>query len=89
MLAENEKARGIAPLGLSVSPKLTPQDCAHDTTAVEDVRNRILRDTADVPRVTSICAVCGLDVSRWRADAVYCSGACRQRAYRARKAAAS
>jgi hypothetical protein len=34
------------------------------------------------------CAVCGTEFRPWRGDARYCSNACRQKAYRGRKAAA-
>lgn len=47
------------------------------------------RGAARWPAVTAICSVCRRDVSWLRTDARYCSGACRQRAYRARKAVAS
>jgi hypothetical protein len=42
-----------------------------------------------LPAVTAICAVCGRDTHWMRTDARYCSGACRQRAYRQRRAVAS
>jgi hypothetical protein len=34
--------------------------------------------------VTATCAVCGRDIRWLRADARYCSNACKQRSYRAR-----
>jgi hypothetical protein len=43
-------------------------------------------DHTSVPAVTALCAVCGRDTAWMRTDARYCSNACRQRAYRLRKA---
>jgi hypothetical protein len=49
-----------------------------------DIRDalRIMRER---PPVTPSCPVCGRDTAWMRTDARYCSNACRQRAYRARK----
>ncbi|MDE6998447.1 MAG: hypothetical protein K2P04_11315, partial [Oscillospiraceae bacterium] len=41
----------------------------------------IQRRLAQPPR-TQICKVCGNTFKRKRSDALYCSNACRQRAYR-------
>jgi len=41
-------------------------------------------DTPTMPAVTASCPVCGREREGGRTDAVYCSDACRQAAYRAR-----
>jgi hypothetical protein len=48
---------------------------------------RIFPWLAHTSPVTAIC-VCGAPVDGMRSDARYCSNACRQRAYRARRAVA-
>jgi hypothetical protein len=45
-------------------------------------------DGAQGVPVTTTCAVCGGNTGGMRSDARYCSNACRQRAYRDRKAVA-
>ncbi len=46
------------------------------------------REWMSVPAVTATCAVCGRELDG-RSDAVYCSNACRQRAYRERTVGSS
>ena len=46
------------------------------------------REWMSVPAVTATCAVCGRELDG-RSDAVYCSNACGQRAYRERTVGSS
>jgi hypothetical protein len=66
-----------------------------DAQPYPDLEDRIgsamaqfLTDALTGPSVTATCAVCGRDTRWMRSDTRYCSGACRQRAYRQRKAVA-
>jgi len=50
---------------------------------------RIARERRALKRTPRACAECGETFTPRRADALYCSGRCRQRAYRKRKADAA
>jgi hypothetical protein len=67
-----------------------------DVQPYPDVEDRFMSamaqyitDAVTSPSVTGTCAVCGRGPMWGRSDTRYCSNACRQRAYRQRKAVAS